>query len=150
MNNFLLIILAWEKIFCIPFWIIFISSFQNCLKTVLKNWDKLQVKTRLFFLINVSRWNKYNHDSSICRLEHVPCAINPPPPNLLTILLNYIELFFIYFVTCKDLDPCQSSPCNEGRCQNMQNGYICDCPEEYTGINCEECKDNFIKWIFII
>jgi Mg-chelatase subunit ChlD len=40
--------------------------------------------------------------------------------------------------TCEDYDECVSSPCqNGGTCRNMLHMYRCDCPPEFTGVNCQ-------------
>ncbi|KAJ8040299.1 Fibropellin-1 [Holothuria leucospilota] len=48
---------------------------------------------------------------------------------------------------CTDINECNSSPCrNGGTCDNMVNGYLCDCAAGYTGTNCEtdidECNSS--------
>ena len=36
-----------------------------------------------------------------------------------------------------DISECASDPClNGGTCLNDVDGYICSCPESYTGIQC--------------
>lgn len=53
-----------------------------------------------------------------------------------------------------ELDFCKTEPCsNGGSCSNGVNGFVCTCPEYYTGVKCEmnlskclnvECKNNGI------
>lgn len=44
------------------------------------------------------------------------------------------------------LDPCASSPCNNGTCVPNNDGYSCICQEGITGANCDtdinECNQN--------
>ncbi|XP_062597853.1 fibropellin-1-like, partial [Saccostrea cucullata] len=46
-------------------------------------------------------------------------------------------------------DLCQSSPCVNGTCENIENGYICKCQQDFTGQNCEThlCK-GYPYWTF--
>ncbi|XP_062600998.1 fibropellin-1-like [Saccostrea cucullata] len=42
---------------------------------------------------------------------------------------------------------CKSSPCVNGRCENIKNGYICKCQKEFTGRICEKHRCNgFPSW----
>ena len=42
-------------------------------------------------------------------------------------------------VECEEvIDHCLSSPCkNDGTCLDLQNDYLCLCPDKYKGTNCE-------------
>lgn len=44
------------------------------------------------------------------------------------------------------IDPCASSPCNNGTCFPVNGGYTCTCQEGITGSNCDidinECDQN--------
>ena len=45
------------------------------------------------------------------------------------------------FLTCTLLpaiDNCHSDPCVNGKCESTPDGYVCDCCEGWTGVNCEE------------
>ena len=33
--------------------------------------------------------------------------------------------------------PCSSNPCHDGTCGEVENGYICACPPNTIGVNCE-------------
>ena len=48
--------------------------------------------------------------------------------------------------TVKSLDPCSNSPCNNGTCLPIGDGYSCVCPNGITGTNCDqdinECNEN--------
>lgn len=47
----------------------------------------------------------------------------------------------IYF---SDIDECEPNPCkNSGTCKDEINGYLCTCPDGYTGTNCENGKRDF-------
>ncbi len=38
-----------------------------------------------------------------------------------------------------DVNECSSEPCmNEGTCNDLVDGYTCDCPAGYEGIDCEK------------
>lgn len=44
-----------------------------------------------------------------------------------------------YSILAFSVNYCASSPCqNKGKCSNLNNGYNCECPETFTGINCNE------------
>lgn len=37
-----------------------------------------------------------------------------------------------------DIDECRNNPCiHDGVCRNTNGSYICECPKQYTGKNCE-------------
>ena len=38
-------------------------------------------------------------------------------------------------------DPCYTNPClNGATCQSSGFGYYCNCPQFYSGVNCQQCK----------
>ena len=46
-----------------------------------------------------------------------------------------------------DINECASNPCqNGGNCTDGVNGHECDCPEFYTGDNCEIGR----AWVFVV
>ena len=43
-----------------------------------------------------------------------------------------------HYVPPSDVDECLRNPCiHDGVCRNTNGSYVCDCPEQYTGKNCE-------------
>ena len=40
-----------------------------------------------------------------------------------------------------DVNECASDPClNGASCEDGVNGFICECPDGFTGVNCETGK----------
>lgn len=57
------------------------------------------------------------------------------------------NLYFKLFYTCLQVNFCESSPCqNGGVCRQHQTGHTCQCPDGYSGMNCEffgyDCDSN--------
>ncbi|CAH1783538.1 unnamed protein product [Owenia fusiformis] len=52
---------------------------------------------------------------------------------------------------CNNVDECESGPCqNGGVCIDNLNSYTCECPQGYSGVNCErQCTQN-VDLIFAI
>eukprot|EP00066_Takifugu_rubripes_P015549 XP_011604815.1 PREDICTED: neurogenic locus protein delta-like [Takifugu rubripes] len=52
--------------------------------------------------------------------------------------------------------PCLSSPCsNGGTCEEIDNGYRCQCPKGFEGIHCDDESQDTVggletKWIILI
>ena len=39
-----------------------------------------------------------------------------------------------------DFDECEASPCVNGECVDIINGYICECAPGWTGTHCETAE----------
>ena len=52
--------------------------------------------------------------------------------------------------TCEtDIDECLSNPCaNNGSCENVRNGFICDCLDGFSGSRCQ-VEINYYLFIII-
>ena len=50
--------------------------------------------------------------------------------------LKHLYVLFINHIFL-DVDDCLHSPCVNGDCVDLQNGYQCNCEEGWTGQNCD-------------
>lgn len=50
------------------------------------------------------------------------------------------HLFFKYICYFLDPDPCETNPCNSGKCIKLNGGYRCLCPPGTYGKRCHLCK----------
>ena len=51
--------------------------------------------------------------------------------------MNY-NIFFIKFYLGPPTNLCTTSSCGRhGKCNSLSNGYVCECFDGYSGINCE-------------
>ena len=52
-----------------------------------------------------------------------------------------LDLFLNDIHVLLDINECDSDPCENGApCTHTVADYDCDCPEGYTGKNCDTCK----------
>ena len=58
-----------------------------------------------------------------------------------------IYFHVVFFII--DVDECKTNPCIAGRCTNIQGSYICTCPPEKTGKNCEEGIDRLLHSVIL-
>ena len=73
---------------------------------------------------------------------------------------HWVEWHFIGHISAKismvifsDTNECVPDPCeNGGQCVNGLGQYLCDCPTQYTGIDCERSKYqyNIIVMLYIL
>lgn len=71
--------------------------------------------------------------------------------NCKTNFQNFLYLVITNYLLIKGnqmvSNPCSSNPCsNSGTCQSYGSGYICSCPQFFSGLNCQTCnhKNEFI------
>ncbi|TNM93378.1 hypothetical protein fugu_001554 [Takifugu bimaculatus] len=69
---------------------------------------------------------------------------------------NYVCTVYNLKRDCYKASPCLSSPCsNGGTCEEIDNGYRCQCPEGFEGIHCDDESQDTVggletKWIILI
>lgn len=62
---------------------------------------------------------------------------------ILFIGLKWLQSIFSLFVFLYiDLNPCEPNPCqHDGKCERKgRKNYKCECKDDWTGKNCEDCK----------
>ena len=88
---------------------------------------------RLFQMRNSSH-------QTLSMIPVVYCLLEATPPSLFSLtkisvtksLVTYLYVILLY------PDPCLTNPCRSGGlCRRTDAGYECDCPQDYTGTNCE-------------
>jgi len=57
------------------------------------------------------------------------------------IIVVVMMMMMMMIMMISDINFCSSGPCqNGGVCFNQLSGYVCQCPADYSGTNCEICK----------
>lgn len=106
-------------------------------------------------------------------ITHAPTVVHAPHHSqvLLTLVIaevdtpdlnvKYVKIFqlslnpSLFFRVIIDflisiVDPCFNNPCiNGATCQSLGNGYTCLCPQSYSGLNCQTCKQTEHQTKFI-
>ena len=66
-------------------------------------------------------------------------------PVIHVMLYPVIHLCLICVCVWTEEDECESFPCkNGGTCINEINRYICNCPQNFAGVNCEYGKGGIV------
>ena len=49
-----------------------------------------------------------------------------------------------HLFSSQDIDECESNPCKNGaKCENLENAFKCNCKPGWTGLTCEQGKNNY-------
>ena len=65
-------------------------------------------------------------------------------------MYKLIHILFYDYNEFVDIDYCYDSPCVNGECVDLQDGYQCNCEEGWTGQNCQDSNSSLINIRFCV
>ena len=109
----------------------------------------------MYSLIYTNTLSLQSHNYQKIRIVFVKCSMpvfRSPYNSTIKKYSIIIILIIIVYLTRSfvDRNECASSPCVNGKCIDVVNGYRCECQSGYTGTVCDEGKgENVVQTHFL-
>ena len=111
--------------------------------------------TCAYSFTNTNTLSLQSHNYQKIRIALVKCSMpvfrSPCNSTIKKYSIIIILIIIVYLTrSFSDRNECASSPCFNGKCIDIVNGYRCECQSGYTGTVCDEGKgENVVQTHFL-